>query len=59
MQVRDPRNAKVEKGSNQAQSLVDLVVSVVQAYNEIEELRGKAAKDAEELRGCLAKFYQD
>lgn len=59
MQVRDSKNARMEKGSNQAQSLVDFVVFVVQAYNEIEELRGKAAKDVEELRTCFARFYQD
>lgn len=35
MTVRNPKNERVEKGSNQAQCLVDLVVSVVQAYNEI------------------------
>jgi hypothetical protein len=59
LQIRNPRNGRVEKGSNQLQCLAEMIEVVIEGYCLIEEERQKAAKDAEELKTCLARFYQD
>jgi hypothetical protein len=39
--------------------LIDLIELVLEGYTEIEEQRIATARDIEELRLCLCKFYKD
>ena len=57
--MRDPKNTNIEKEANQVQALIDLIELVLEGYTEIEEQRLIAARDIDELRICLCKFYKD